>query len=90
MGKFRIKMSAKAEWYSEEIVKQLMGLFSISYEEAVGRFNKHWPNLDEIGDDDMFYHMLPEEWAHEIYYGAGTYWWDKDHELKPLPYNEEE
>jgi hypothetical protein len=92
MYKYKFSTTKKAANYLDEIVAQLVALFNISHQEAVGRINRHWSNITHFGNDDMLFHMLPYEWAHEVYYGHGTPWWragDKN-DLIPLPFYDEE
>ncbi|MCM3635561.1 hypothetical protein [Paenibacillus sp. FSL W7-1287] len=80
----------KAEKYIDQIVHQLVILFNVSHQEAIGRVNRHWTNCEHIDDESMIYHMLPDEWAHEVYYGSDSMWWGKDKSaLSPLPYEDD-
>lgn len=86
MSKYSFKLSADAEHYCDRIVNEMITLFQISYEEALGRMNRHWSG-NSFGDYCMLFHMFPNEWANEIYYGGDSFWWKKDKkDLKPLPF----
>lgn len=90
MQKYIFSTTDKAERYFDEIVDQLTILFKISYQEAVGRVNRHWSKSSHMDDDSMIFHMLPDEWAHEVYYGRDSLWWNKDKgDLIPLPCDED-
>ncbi|XID93390.1 hypothetical protein ACF3MZ_02310 [Paenibacillaceae bacterium WGS1546] len=87
--KYNFKVSTKAEQYCDAIMNEMLTRFNISFNEALKRMNRHWSgnSFDDVG---MLFHMLPEEGANEIYYGADSFWWKKDKkDLKPLPFNEE-
>jgi hypothetical protein len=88
--KYKFSTAEQAERYIDNIVDQLVILFKISYQEAVERVNRHWSKSSHMDDDCMIFHMLPDEWAHEVYYGNNSFWWDKDkQDLTPLPFNED-
>lgn len=90
MGKYLFESSSKVEDYCDRIVSELVNLFNISKEEAIGRVSFKWSKMDFIDDDSMRFHMLPEEWAYDIYYGANSFWWKKDiKDLLPLPYKDQ-
>lgn len=89
LQKYIFSTTEKTEKYIDEIVNQLMMLFTLPHQEAVGRVNRHWSNINRMDDDGMIFHMLPDEWAHEVYYGSNSFWWKKDKkDLIPLPFNE--
>jgi len=75
-----------AKAYCIEIVKQLMVLFDVSQEEAVGRINRAFAGQQLGGSDDWIYHEMPEDQAKFIYYEVGTNWWIEGSPLKPKPY----
>ncbi|MCU6713182.1 hypothetical protein M6D81_31240 [Paenibacillus sp. J5C_2022] len=86
--KFLFKLSSKSEQYCDMIVEEMERLFSISKQEAIGRVNRKWSGCS-FEDESLLFHMLPEEWANEIYYGSNSMWWKKDKQsLIPVPFNE--
>lgn len=68
------------------IVQSMIESFSIDEEEALGRLNKAWVNLEITGPDDVIYHEDESYWANSIYYGKGSKWWLSKEVLEPLPY----
>ena len=42
--------------------------------------------VDFLDEDDLRYHETPTFWAHDIYYGADSYWWNNPPNLKPKPF----
>ncbi|WP_338552517.1 hypothetical protein [Paenibacillus sp. KS-LC4] len=89
MNKYNFLVSIEAEQYCDEIIDEMVKLFSLSYHEALGRINRHWAGND-FDENSMLFHMLPEEWANDIYYGASSFWWNKEKkDLIPLTYCEQ-
>lgn len=91
MSKYKFQTSPKVEQYCDSIVHEMMIHFAIPHTEAVGRVNRMWSHLSSIvEDDDMIFHLVPEEWAYDIYYGKNSSWWKKNKsELTPLPFDED-
>ncbi|WP_341278967.1 hypothetical protein [Paenibacillus sp. FSL H8-0537] len=89
MNKYHFQVSNNAEQYCDEVINEMVKLFNISYNEALGRVNRHWVG-NRFDDDSLLFHMLPEEWANDIYYGVNSFWWKKEKkDLIPLPFSEE-
>jgi hypothetical protein len=65
---------AESDAFCREIVAELVRLFSVPAEEAVGRINRHWRGQAFIGAD-IVYHETPGYWAHVIYMGKDSAWW---------------
>jgi hypothetical protein len=87
MSKFRFRTDDRGEKFCTEIVDYMVSLFGISKEEAIIRINQEWKNQVLIGID-LTYHVVPEEWAKEIYWGHDSYWWiegEKREKLKLPP-----
>jgi len=83
---FSFEVDNLAREYCENIVSRMVELFRVSEDEALGRINRHWAGHTMQGDDDLLYHQTIDDWASDIYYGAGSSWWTKPIGLKPLPY----
>lgn len=81
-----IPVSDKAREFLEEIVAEMLFLFPITRNEAVGRINETWRHLDNIGDDDLMFHETAGYWAKTIYYGKESKWWLGEEGLRPRPY----
>ena len=78
---------AKAHYL--EIVEEMINLFGISQEEAVGRINRAFAGERLVGSYEeiwWFYHEVPADEAKFIYYEPGTYWWIEGSPLIPRPY----
>lgn len=88
MRKFTFQTSLIVEEYCNEIIQEMMTRFQIPYEEAFDRVNQKWVHRKSITkENDMIFHMTPDEWAYEIYFGNSSLWWKKKlSELTPLPY----
>jgi hypothetical protein len=82
---FTFKVDSEGQRYCEEIVDDMMSLFSISRQEAVGRVNRHWVGQAIIGLD-IIYHEDTEYWAKTIYYEENTAWWKPGVALKARPF----
>ena len=70
-----------------QIYIEMMSQFGISKEEAIDRINQKWKNNSLVGIS-LVYHVMPEEWAKEIYWGHDSFWWiegKKREELKLPP-----
>lgn len=83
-----MRTSEKAHRFIEEIVTEMLLLFPITREEAVGRVNAAWGHLDYVGDTDVMFHETATYWAKTIYYGKDSCWWLGEEGLQPLPYPE--
>ncbi|WP_341278978.1 hypothetical protein [Paenibacillus sp. FSL H8-0537] len=69
MNKYHFQLSINAEQYCDEVTNEMVKLFNNSYNEALGRVNRHWFG-NSFDDESLLFHMLPEEWANDIYYGV--------------------
>lgn len=79
----------EAKDYCIEVVEQMMKLFNISQQEAVGRVNRAFVGEKLVGScEDLWwlYHEIPEDEARFIYYEPGTYWWVEGSPLIPKPF----
>jgi hypothetical protein len=88
MTEILIPATEEAQQYMEEIVREMVGLFSISSAEAVGRLNQFWRGKEftsavQVG---VLLHEEPAHWAKTIYYGHDSHWWLGEDELQPLPF----
>jgi hypothetical protein len=81
-----IQASKAAREFIEQIVAEMLSLFPITRDEAVGRINDHWGHLEYIGDRDLIFHETAEYWAKTIYYGKDSHWWLGEEGLPPVPY----
>lgn len=55
MSKFRFITDAKSEAYLLNIAHEMMREFGISEDEAIGRINKGFPDLETlVGEDNIF------------------------------------
>ena len=72
--------------FLEEIVDEMVRLYRLSREEAIGRMNREWGHRDFRKKDDLIFHQTPEYWAHDIYYGPDARWRDRGGKPRPLPY----
>lgn len=64
---------AKSHDFCRRIVAEMVRLFGVSEEEAVGRINRGWRGQSLLGEFDLIYHELPEYWAHVMYFGKDSY-----------------
>lgn len=82
---FLFETDSESEAFCERIAQEMVRLFGISPDEAVGRINNAWKGLSIVGDD-LIYHETEEYWANNIYYGKESEWWLSPPGLKPRPY----
>lgn len=84
---FSFTMEEKAEAYIRAIIGEMIRLFAISEDEAIGRLNDKWRGLKFTDEDDELFRETPNWWAKNTYFGHDSVWWNKNEcELKPLPY----
>jgi hypothetical protein len=86
MNTFIFETDDQSTAFCEEIARQMVELFGITHEEAIGRINRDWRGLKIVGPDDVIYHEDEIYWAKTIYYGKGSNWWLNPANLKPRPY----
>lgn len=86
MSIFDFTTDSDSEKYCLEVAECLVNFFDLTWDEAVGRVNRHWRNMSFLGQDDLIYHELPETWARNIYYDASWPWWKDEQKAKPKPY----
>ncbi len=87
MSKYKFEIDDEGESFCYQITTHMMALFGISKEEAIARINQAWEKQSLVGVS-IVYHVLPEEWAQEIYWGHDSYWWiegEKREKLKLPP-----
>lgn len=80
--------SEEALEYFEQIAREMVILFPITMDEAIGRINRFWQGRDittEV-EVDMLLHEEPDSWAKTVYYGRNSKWWLGEEGLEPLPY----
>lgn len=86
MNKFLFITDHDSEEYCVQIVREMVSLFGITEDEALGRLNQAFADQVIVGDDLPFYHEMPTYWAKSIYYEPGVYWWLSEQGLKSRPY----
>ena len=62
--------------FCKRIASEMVRLFQITEEEAIGRINRGWGHLPEFLH--IAYHETAEHWAHHMYFGHESYWWILD------------
>lgn len=77
-----------AKAYCDSIVAEMIELFGIDRDEAVGRLNRHWKGVSFVDQEDIdgLTAELPDYWANRIYYGPNAKWWLDETDLEPVPY----
>lgn len=85
MSQFSFVTDEESEAYCSQIAKEMIRLFGITHEEAVGRTNYSFAGQSLIGPLDWVYHEVPKDQARFIYYKPGTYWWLEGADLSPRP-----
>jgi hypothetical protein len=86
MNSFEFETDSQSAAFCHEIARQMVELFGIPLEEAIGRINRDWKGLKIVGPDDVVYHEDEAYWAKTIYFGKGSNWWLNPPNLKPRPY----
>ncbi|MCW1925666.1 hypothetical protein OKA05_24115 [Luteolibacter arcticus] len=72
--------------FFDEISGEMIALFNISQDDAVGRINRQWKGQSFVGPDDLIYHETAVFWAKTLYYGVRVKWWLNPPGLAPRPY----
>src|SRR5579862_3360478 len=88
MTEVLIPAAEEARRYMDKIVGEMVGLFSISSSEAVGRLNRFWQGQEftsavKVG---VLLHEQAADWAKTIYYGRDSQWWLDEEGLQPQPF----
>lgn len=86
MNIFQFETDNKGELFCREIANEMISIFKISIEEAVGRINREWVNVRLVGDQHVLYHEPADFYAKDIYYGHDSKWWKDEKKAKPKPY----
>jgi len=83
--RFEFETDAQARAFCEAIAREMVRLFTIPLDEAVGRLNCHWKGQSFSGEKEVIYHETEEFWAKEIYFEHWPQWWTVP-DPKPRPY----
>jgi hypothetical protein len=84
---FSFTTGEKSDAYMKAIVGEMIRLFGISEDEAIGRLNEKWRGLAFTDEEDELIRETPSWWAKNAYFGHDSAWWSmNESELKPLPY----
>lgn len=87
---FNIPATSEAIQVFHEVKTEMMLLFGIEEEEAVGRINRHWQGRQFLSEMELLvlcHDHHDEYWAKTIWYGPQSFWWVKDEStLSPLPW----
>ncbi|WP_313919556.1 hypothetical protein [Tahibacter sp.] len=81
-----VETDAEGREFCESIAREMVRLFGISLDEAVGRINRAWRDDRAVVADSVVYHETDSYWAKKIYYGKESSWWLDQPGLKPLPF----
>lgn len=88
---FKFKRSDEGKTLCLRVARDMVRLFDISRAEAIGRINREWKNSEKFLNSNLVFHVDSEEFAKNIYYEDGTWWWVKDWmaentpKVKPYP-----
>jgi hypothetical protein len=83
---FTFPIDANGQDFCEEIVREMISLFQVSEDEALGRINREWRNVKLIGIEHVIYHEGKRFYAKDIYFGHDSHWWKDEKNAKPQPY----
>jgi hypothetical protein len=84
--RFAFKTCAQTRAFCEAIVGEMIRLFDIPEDEAVGRVNGQWQHLDLTDPLDVILHEDEVFWAKDIYFGHDSAWWNDEANAKPRPF----
>lgn len=74
-SQWQFATNEKSDAFCREIVAEMVRLFGVSAEEAIGRINREWRGRDIRDELSIVYHEDAENWAHDMYFGKDSYWW---------------
>jgi len=83
--KFEFETDARSQAFCTSIADEMVRLFGISADEAIGRVNREWRS-QPMADDDIAYRETEDYWAKNIYFGKASEWWLSPPGLKPRPF----
>jgi len=86
MKTFTFNTDDKGELFCLEIAREMVRLFKIPFQEAIGRINREWKNVDLVGDEHAIYHDTTDFYARDVYFGHDSKWWKDESRAKPQPY----
>jgi len=82
---FDFDTDKESQIFCESIAREMVRVFNISLDEAIGRISREWMKKPIIGDD-VIYHETENYWAKNIYFGKSSEWWLSPPNLRPKPY----
>jgi hypothetical protein len=88
MSELNVRGTEEALEYIEQIAREMILLFPITMDEAVGRINRAWAGQEFSSEAKVgvLLHEEPDAWAKTIYYVRDSRWWLGEDGLEPLPY----
>lgn len=88
MNRFQIQASSEALGYLDEIAHEMVILFPITLDEAIGRINRAFStrSFETEVEISVLLHEEQDVWAKHIYFGKESCWWLGEDGLEPLPY----
>ena len=86
-----VRATVQAHAYLEEIAEEMVAIFSISLDEARGRINHEFRQVEFLTpiEVNVLLHEEPDVWARHVYYRRESFWWQGDAGLEPQPYTPE-
>jgi hypothetical protein len=88
MTDLNVRATEEARGYLEEIAREMVLLFPITLDEALGRINREFADrrfLTEV-EVNVLLHEEQDTWAKHVYYGRESCWWLGEEGLCPQPY----
>ena len=86
MNQFSFPLDAEGQAFCCDIAKDMMRLFLIPKDEAIGRINREWRNVSILDRQHPLYHEDSDFWAKDIYYGHDSSWWIDEARAVGQPY----
>jgi len=88
MTELRVSGTVEALGYLEEIAREMILLFPITLDEARGRINRRFKDLQFLTElaVNVLLHEEQDTWAKHIYYGRESFWWLGEDGLEPQPW----
>lgn len=89
MNEYDFDVDEEGRAFCDGIVRNMVELFGISIDEAVGRVNRQWKGHHLNSHDDypgFRYREDAEFWAHRIYYKSSVTNWSRGEQLPTKPY----
>lgn len=88
MSVLTVDAHPEATAYLQRIADEMVTIFGMSRNEAIGRINRRWSGRSIRNPNDvmMLLHRDLDWWAKTVVYGIDSEWWRDEANATPLPF----